>query len=148
MCCRYMFAHFSEIYGFYLNCAYQLHAVYCTVDLLWSHQSRFAVQQWHSQTNKWLSFEYGPGECICSTADRTNNQCCFSFDIIHQWCIMLVIWPFSVCSTFKIASVLSCVLSWLSCFCWVASSVLEVTFDHIWAMVWSGARGNITITAL
>jgi len=25
---------------------------------------------------------------------------------------------------------------------------LLICFDHIWAMVWSGARGNITITAL
>jgi len=46
---------------------------------------------------------------------RISNNCCRRYCTVSHWCRSYHLWP------------------------------PQTPFDHIWAMVWSGARGNIAI---
>jgi len=97
----------------------------------------------------------GRARLMCITlanAERKTNSLDTCYIAECRWlCLPCTEWWFfqpitcSCCALCVAYLLLTLLLSSFGDFLW---GTPRAPFDHIWAMIWSGARGNITITAL
>jgi len=84
--------------------------------------------------------------------NRCQNLKCTGVDWLPGTCQLdlLVCWPggplILLCQMSK--EEIDCYINFCFCADWSIAGPPRAPFDHIWAMVWSGARGNIAITVL